>query len=214
MQQSFFGTIRNVQTCPECGGTGKVIKDKCPDCRGTGYIANRKKISVSIPAGIDNGQSVRLREKGEPGINGGPRGDLLVEVIISDHPIFQRDGYNIYSMVPVSFAIAALGGTVLIDTVDGKVAYDVKPGTQTDTKVRLRGKGVPSLRDKDTRGDHYITLVVQVPEKLSKEAKELLKKFDEKTGDSLTAAERMMEADGKDPGNDGPGGKKKKGFFK
>ncbi|MBE5823037.1 MAG: molecular chaperone DnaJ [Butyrivibrio sp.] len=209
-QQSFFGTVRNVQTCPDCGGTGKVIKDKCSDCHGTGYIASRKKIKVSIPAGIDNGQSVRIREKGEPGINGGPRGDLLVEVIVSDHPIFQREGFNIYSMVPVSFAVAALGGTVLIDTVDGKVAYDVKAGTQTDTRVRLRGKGVPSLRDKEQRGDHYVTLVVQVPEKLSKEAKELLKKFDEKTGDSLTAAERLMGSDDKDPSGGGSGKKKKK----
>ncbi len=211
-QQSFFGTVRNVQTCPECGGTGKVIKDKCPDCRGTGYIANRKKIKVTIPAGIDNGQSVRIREKGEPGVNGGPRGDLLVEVVVTDHPIFQREGYDIYSMVPVSFAIAALGGTVLIDTVDGKVAYDVKAGTQTDTRVRLRGKGIPSLRDKDSRGDHYVTLVVQVPEKLSKEAKDLLKKFDEKSGDTLGAADRLMGNDDKGPG-DGSGGKKKKKFW-
>ena len=213
-QQSFFGTVRNVQTCPECGGTGKVIKDKCTDCHGTGYIASRKKIQVTIPAGIDNGQSVRIRDKGEPGVNGGPRGYLLVEVIISDHPIFQREGYDIYSMVPVSFAVATLGGTVLIDTVDGKVAYDVKAGTQTDTRVRLRGKGVPSLRDKTIRGDHYVTLVVQVPEKISKEAKDILKKFDELTGDSLTAAERMMDSKDKDPGNDGPGGKKKKSFWK
>ncbi|MEE3495265.1 MAG: molecular chaperone DnaJ [Butyrivibrio sp.] len=213
-QQSFFGTVRNVQTCPECGGTGKVIKDKCTDCHGTGYIASRKKIQVTIPAGIDNGQSVRIRDKGEPGVNGGPRGDLLVEVIVSDHPIFQREGYDIYSMVPVSFAIATLGGTVLIDTVDGKVAYDVKAGTQTDTRVRLRGKGVPSLRDKSIRGDHYVTLVVQVPEKISKEAKDILKKFDELTGDSLTAAERMMDSKDKDPGGDNPGGKKKKSFWK
>ena len=112
-------------------------------------------------------------------------------------------------MVPVSFAIAALGGTVLIDTVDGKVAYDVKAGTQTDTRVRLRGKGVPSLRDKDARGDHYVTLVVQVPDKLSKEAKELLKQFDEKTGDSLHAADNI--AGDKDGSDDG--GKKKGGFF-
>ncbi len=157
-QQSFFGTVRNVQTCPDCGGTGQIIKDKCQDCHGTGYISSRKKIQVSIPAGIDNGQSVRIREKGEPGTNGGPRGDLLVEVMVQRHPIFQRQDSNIYSTVPVSFAVAALGGEIMIDTVDGKVAYTVKPGTQTDTKVRLKGKGVPSLRYKDTRGDHYVFL--------------------------------------------------------
>ena len=94
-QQSFFGQIQNVQTCPDCGGSGKMIKDKCPDCRGTGYIARKRKIQVTIPAGIDNGQSVRIREKGEPGVNGGPRGDLLVEVVVSRHPIFQRQDVHI-----------------------------------------------------------------------------------------------------------------------
>ncbi len=199
-QQSFFGTVRNVQTCPDCNGTGKVIKEKCEDCHGSGYIANRKKIQVSIPAGIDNGQSVRIREKGEPGISGGPRGDLLVEVIVGRHPIFQRQDYNIYSTVPISFAVAALGGEVIIDTVDGKVIYDVKAGTQTDTKVRLKGKGVPSLRNKEVRGDHYVTLVVQVPDKLSSEAKEILKKFDAATGDSLNAAKNVSveKTDNKD----------------
>lgn len=190
-QQSFFGTVRNVQSCPECNGTGKVIKEKCADCHGTGYIANRKKIQVSIPAGIDNGQSVRIRDKGEPGTNGGPRGDLLVEVIVARHPIFQRQDYNIFSTVPISFAVAALGGDVVVDTVDGKVIYEVKPGTQTDTKVRLKGKGVPSLRNKEVRGDHYVTLVVQTPERLSGEAKELLKQFDALTGDSLNAAKNI-----------------------
>ena len=190
-QQSVFGTVRNVQSCPECNGTGKVIKEKCADCHGTGYIANRKKIQVSIPAGIDNGQSVRIRDKGEPGTNGGPRGDLLVEVIVARHPIFQRQDYNIFSTVPISFAVAALGGDVVVDTVDGKVIYEVKPGTQTDTKVRLKGKGVPSLRNKEVRGDHYVTLVVQTPEKLSGEAKELLKQFDALTGDSLNAAKNI-----------------------
>ena len=145
----------------------------------------RQKIEVTIPAGIDNGQSVRIREKGEPGTNGGPRGDLLVEVNVSRHPIFQRQDMHIFSTVPISFAQAALGGDVKIQTVDGAVIYNVKPGTKTDTKVRLKGKGVPSLRNSAVRGDHYVTLVIQTPEKLSAEAKEALRRFDELSGNSL-----------------------------
>lgn len=186
--QSFFGTVQNVQTCPDCQGTGKIIKEKCSDCGGTGYVSTRKKISVTIPAGIDNGQSIRIREKGEPGINGGPRGDLLVEVTVSRHPVFGRQDMHIFSTAPISFAQAALGGDVRIKTVDGDVLYTVAPGTKTDTKVRLKGKGVPSLRNKNIRGDHYVTLVIQTPEHLSAEAREVLRKFDELTGDSLNQA--------------------------
>lgn len=203
--QSFFGTMQNVQTCPECRGTGKIIRDKCPDCGGTGYISKSKKIEVSIPAGIEDGQSVRIREKGEPGINGGPRGDLLVEVSVSRHPIFQRQGAHIFSTAPISFAQAALGGDVRIKTVDGEVIYTVKPGTKTDTKVRLKGKGVPSLRNPELRGDHYVTLVIQTPEKLSHEAKEALRKFDELTGNTLNQ-ENSSETEGKSK-------TKKKGFM-
>lgn len=206
-QQSFFGTVRNVQACPDCGGTGKIIKEKCTDCHGSGFVPMKKRFAVTIPAGIDNGQCKRLAGQGEPGINGGPRGDVLVEVIVGQHPIFQRQDTNIYSTVPVSFAVAALGGEVVIDTVDGKVIYDVKAGTKTDTRVRLKGKGVPSLRNKDLRGDHYVTLVVQTPEHLSAEAKELLRKFDEATEDSLHAAERVNS--GEAPHKE----KKKRGFF-
>lgn len=186
-QQSLFGMVQNVQTCPECGGTGKTIKDKCSDCRGTGYISVKKRIKVTIPAGIDNGQSVRIRDKGEPGRNGGPRGDLLVDVNVARHPIFQRQDMNIYSTAPISYAQAALGGEVRISTVDGDVLYEVKPGTQTDTRIRLKGKGVPSLRNKAVRGDHYVTLVVQVPTKLNEAAKEALRKFDAETVGSLKA---------------------------
>ncbi len=204
-QQSFFGTVRNVQTCPDCQGSGKIVKDKCSDCHGSGFITMRKKYAVEIPAGIDNGQSKRLAGLGEPGQNGGPRGDVLVEVIVSRHPIFQRQDYNIFSTVGISYAVAALGGEVLIDTVDGKVAYEVKAGTQTETKIRLRGKGVPTLRNKEVRGDHYVTLVIQTPENLSSEAKELLRKFDELTGDSLNSAKRVST----DTSEDKKGKKKK-----
>lgn len=205
-QQSLFGMVQNVQTCPECNGSGKIIKDKCTSCRGTGYTSSRKKIKVSIPAGIDNGQSVRIRDKGEPGVNGGPRGDLLVEVIVSSHPIFQRQDMNIYSTAPVTFAQAALGGEIRINTVDGDVLYEVKPGTQTDTKIRLKGKGVPSLRNKGVRGDQYVTLVVQTPTGLNNEAKEALRHFDELTGASLNRS---------NAGGNGTQekGKKKKGFM-
>ena len=180
--QSFFGTVQNVQTCPDCHGTGKIIKEKCSDCAGTGYVASKKTIQVSIPAGIDNGQSIRIRGKGEPGTNGGPRGDLLVEVNVARHPIFQRQDMNIYSTAPITYAQAALGGEVKLNTVDGEVLYEVKPGTQTDTRIRLKGKGVPSLRNKNVRGDHYVTLVVQVPTNLNEDAKEALRKFDEACG--------------------------------
>ncbi len=177
--QSLFGMTRNIEVCPDCGGTGKVVKEKCPDCRGTGYVSKRTKIQFTIPAGIDNGQAVRISGKGEPGSNGGPRGDLLVEVAVARHPIFQRRGDDIFSTAPITFAQAALGGDVRISTLDGDIMYNVKAGTQTDTRIRLKDKGVPSLRNKKIRGNHYVTLVVQVPTKLNREAKEALKKFDE-----------------------------------
>ncbi len=204
-QQSFFGTVQNVQTCPDCQGTGKIIKERCSDCGGTGFVSRKKRISVTIPAGIDNGQSIRIREKGEPGINGGPRGDLLVEVTVSRHPIFGRQDMHIFSTAPISFAQAALGADVRIKTVDGDVLYTVAPGTKTDTKVRLKGKGVPSLRNKQVRGDHYVTLVIQTPEKLSTEAKEALRRFDELSGNTLNQTSSSENESGKKS--------KKKGFM-
>jgi molecular chaperone DnaJ len=204
--QSFFGTVQNVQTCPHCNGTGKIIKEKCTTCSGTGYTSSKKRIQVTIPAGIDNGQSVRIRDKGEPGINGGPRGDLLVEVNVSRHPVFERQDMHIFSTVPITFAQAALGADVKIATVDGDVMFTVKAGTNTGTKVRLRGKGVPSLRNSQVRGDHYVTLVIQTPEKLSSEAKEALREFDRLSGNSLnqTAGEDGSVSSGKS---------KRKGFM-
>ena len=194
-QQSFLGMVRNVQTCPDCNGTGKVIKDKCPDCYGTGYISSRKTIEVTIPAGIDDGQCVRIQGKGEPGTNGGPRGDLLVAVMISADPVFKRDGYNIFSDVVITYPTAVLGGEVRVKTVDGEVVYEVKPGTASGTKVRLRGKGMPTLRNKAVRGDHYITLIVDIPQRLNNDQKEALLAYNR----ALTGEEKHL---------------KKKGFFK
>jgi molecular chaperone DnaJ len=191
-----FGMIRNVQACPDCRGTGKIIKEKCPDCYGTGYISSKKTIEVTIPAGIDDGQCVRIQGKGEPGTNGGPRGDLLVAVMISQNPDFQRDGYNIFSEVKISYPTAVLGGEVKVKTVDGEVMYEVKPGTTSGTRVRLRGKGMPTLRDKNVRGDHYITLVIEVPSRLNAEQKEALLNY-----------EKLMTGEDATP-------HKKKGFFK
>ncbi len=206
-QQSLFGVVRNVQSCPDCHGTGKIIKDRCPDCSGSGYISKKKNISVSIPAGIDNGQCVRIRDKGEPGVNGGGRGDLLVEVIVSKDPLFMRQDRDIYSTVPITYTKAALGGDIRVRTIDGEVIYTVKPGTQTDTRVRLRGKGVPSLRNKQVRGDHYVTLVVQVPTKLSHEQKEALLAFDKVMYGEEESAQEQGEDKEKDSGSS-----KSKGF--
>ena len=176
-QQSILGTIRNVATCSSCGGTGRIIRNKCTECRGTGYIAERKKVSIDVPAGIDNGQTIRLTGKGEPGRNGGERGDLLVDIHVKSHSIFQREGRDIYSVHYISFPEAVLGAEVTIPTVYGDVLYKVSEGTQTNTRIRLKGKGAPSIRG-GSKGDHYVTLVVDVPKKLSKEAKEVLREYD------------------------------------
>ena len=194
-QQSLFGMVRNVQPCPDCKGTGKIVKEKCPDCYGSGYVSTKKTIEVTIPAGIDDGQCVRIQGKGEPGINGGPRGDLLVAVMISPDPEFRRDGYNIMSNVRISYPKAVLGGEIKVRTVDGEVIYEVKPGTASGTNVRLKGKGMPTVRNKEVRGDHYITLIVDVPSKLTAEQKEVLVNY-----------EKLLT------GEDVP--HKKKGFFK
>ena len=191
-QQSLFGMVQNVQTCPECGGTGQIIKEKCSDCHGTGYISRKKRISVSIPAGIDNGQCVRIQGKGEPGVNGGPRGDLLVAVIISASTEFERDGYNIFSNVVISYPTAVLGGEIKVKTVDGEVLYEVKPGTASGTRVRLKGKGMPSVRNAAQRGDHYITLIVDIPTKLNQEQKDALMAYEK----ALTGNERHSKKKG------------------
>lgn len=204
-QQTMFGMMQSTQVCPECNGTGKVIKEKCPDCRGAGYKNTRKKITIDIPAGIDDMQRIRKQGEGEPGTNGGPRGDLLVDIRVIPSKEFERDGMNLFSTTSISFAQAALGGDIRVKTVDGDVKFNIKPGTQTGTRIRLKGKGVCHVHNQNTRGDQYSTLVVKVPTKLNNEQKELIKKLDEISGDTLNEFnEDKSETDKK---------KKKKKFF-
>lgn len=179
----FFGQMQTVTSCPDCGGKGTVIKDKCTECRGTGFVTMKKRFKVEVPAGIDDGQGVRVEGGGEPGVNGGPRGDLIVEVQVTPDPKFKRQGQTIFSTVAVPYAKMVLGGPIHIQTVDGKVEYKVQPGTPTDTKVRLKGKGVPYPNSPKNRGDHYVTLVVNIPTSLNREQKQALRDYAVKCGE-------------------------------
>ena len=176
-QQTMFGAMTSVRTCSTCGGTGKIIKEKCTRCNGGGRIKVKKTFEVNIPAGIDTGQSIRMSGKGEPGAQGGPNGDLFITVTIRPHPFFSRQGYDVYCSVPISFAQAALGDELEIPTIDGKAQYTIEEGTQTGTRFRLRGKGIPYLRNSNQRGDQYVTVNVEVPKKLNDKQKELLRHF-------------------------------------
>lgn len=178
-QQTILGTVQSVRTCPHCNGSGQVIKEKCETCHGSGYEKKRKKISVNIPAGIDNGQTIRLRGKGEPGKNGGPRGDILLTIYVKNHEFFQREGNDIYYKMKISMAEAALGAELEVPTLDGNVKYTIEPGTQTGTRFRFRGKGVPYLNRSKSRGDQYVDVIVETPTNLTARQKELFSELAE-----------------------------------
>jgi len=181
--QSFMGMqMQSQTTCSRCSGRGKIIKSPCSVCKGKGKVRRNKKIHVSVPAGIDDGQSVRVRGEGNSGINGGPAGDLLVAVNVKPHAIFERDGANVLCEIPITFPQAALGAEIEVPTLDGKVRYTVPEGTQTGTTFRLKGKGIPYVGYK-TRGDQYVTVIIETPTKLTSEQKELLRKFAEGEAD-------------------------------
>ena len=180
-QRTPFGVMASTADCRRCGGTGKLIKDPCPKCSGKGKVRRQRTISVNIPAGIDDGQTISLRGQGHAGVNGGPKGDLLITVSVRAHPLFERDGSSILYEMPISFVQAALGAEVEVPTLDGKVKYTIPEGTQTGTTFRLRGKGIPYLNG-SSRGDQYVTVNIETPKNLTKEQKELLRKFGEATG--------------------------------
>ncbi|MCH6266498.1 molecular chaperone DnaJ [Neobacillus citreus] len=182
-QNTPFGRIVNRRTCHYCNGTGKEIKNKCATCGGTGKVKKRKKIHVKIPAGIDDGQQMRLSGQGEGGINGGPAGDLYVVFHVREHEFFERDGDDIYCEMPITFVQATLGAEIEVPTLHGKVKLKVPSGTQTGTKFRLRGKGVPNVRGYGT-GDQHILVRVITPTKLSDKQKQLLREFDEASGNA------------------------------
>ncbi|WP_338451565.1 molecular chaperone DnaJ [Niallia oryzisoli] len=180
-QNTPFGRIVNRRVCNYCHGTGKEIKHKCSTCGGTGKVKKRRKIAIKIPAGIDDGQQLRVSGQGEPGTNGGPAGDLYVVFQIRSHEFFERDGDDVYCEMPITFAQAALGDEIEVPTLHGKVKLKVPSGTQTGTKFRLRGKGVPNVRGRGT-GDQHIIVKVITPTKLTEKQKQLLQEFAEISG--------------------------------
>jgi molecular chaperone DnaJ len=177
MQQGFFSVQ---QTCPKCHGSGKMVKDPCPTCHGAGRTKQNKTLSVKIPAGVDEGDRIRLSGEGEAGVNGGPTGDLYVVIHLKEHSMFQREGGNLHCEMPISFSTAALGGEIEVPTLDGSAKMKVPAETQTGSVFRLRGKGIKPLRQSE-HGDLMVHVVVETPVKLTTRQKEILREFDEST---------------------------------
>ncbi|MDQ0174194.1 molecular chaperone DnaJ [Bacillus chungangensis] len=180
-QNTPFGKIVNRRVCHHCNGTGKFIKEKCRTCAGAGKVKKRRKIHVKIPAGIDDGQQMRVSGQGEPGINGGPPGDLFVVFHVREHEFFERDGDDIYFEMPITFVQAALGDEIEVPTLHGKVKLKIPAGTQTNTKFRLKGKGVPNVRGYGV-GDQHLHVKIITPTKLTEKQKQLLREFAEISG--------------------------------
>lgn len=177
--QSFMGMrMQTATTCSQCGGRGKIIKTPCSTCKGKGKVRKNNRVKVTVPAGIDNGQTLRVRSEGCVGANGGPNGDLLVEVRVKAHETFVRDGYDIRCAVPISFTQAALGAEIQVPTLEGNVPYTIPEGTQTGKEFVIRDKGIPELNNSRRRGNLRFTVVVETPTKLTREQKELLRKLD------------------------------------
>ena len=174
------GWMTTVRTCPTSGGTGKVIQEKCSSCGGSGRTRVRRTATVKVPAGIDNGQTIIMNGQGEPGLRGGPSGDLYINVIVKPHKLFKRDGYDLHLDLPISFTQAALGAEIDVPTLDGSVKYKIPEGTQTDTEFRIRGAGIQQLRS-SSKGDLVIHVRVEIPKRLTEKQRELLRQFDETT---------------------------------
>lgn len=184
-QSTVFGRVVNVRPCEECHGEGKIIKEPCPTCLGRGTVRKNRKITIEIPAGVDNGSVMPLRGEGEPGEKGGPKGDLYIYIRVKPHELFKRDGIHIFCEIPISFVQAAIGAEIDIPTLEETEKFVIPDGTQTGTTFKLKGKGIPSLRSK-TRGDLYFTVKVDVPKKLNDKQKQALKQFADAMGEDIT----------------------------
>lgn len=182
-QRTPFGAMQTTRACDTCRGTGKKIDHPCKVCAGKGRVRRTTEREINIPAGVDDGQYINLRGGGDTGVNGGPAGDLHVNISVRPHPIFERDGFDIYCEIPVSFAQAALGAEITVPTLDGKVKFTIHEGTQPNDEFKLRGKGIQKL-NYSGRGDQYVKIVVEIPKNLNNSQKELLKKFEDSTDDS------------------------------
>ncbi|MCD7727875.1 MAG: molecular chaperone DnaJ [Ruminococcus sp.] len=181
-QRTPFGAITSEQVCSRCGGKGKIIEKPCPTCSGRGSIRNASTREIEIPAGIDNGQTLRVSGAGDCGTNGGPNGDLNVTVYVKSDKMFERDGFDVWTEIPITYAQATLGDEITVPTISGKVKYNIPAGTQTNTVFRLKGKGIKRLNRSDY-GDHYVRAVVEIPKNLNKEQEHKLREFDKSLGD-------------------------------
>ena len=180
-QRTPLGTFQSVSPCPDCNGTGEINESPCKDCGGTGKVRDNVTIVVNIPAGVDNDSVIPIKGQGEPGINGGPDGDLYIVINVKPHKLFERRGQDLWLEIPITFDQAALGDDIVVPTLEEKVSYKVPAGTQPGTVFRLRGKGIANLRT-GVRGDQYVTVKVEIPKTLNAEQRELLLKFDESLG--------------------------------
>lgn len=181
-QRTILGSMTTVRPCTRCGGKGKIIDNPCASCRGTGKAQKRRKVSVNIPAGVENGEVLTVQGQGNVGTNGGPKGNLNIRVEIKPDSVFTREGNNIWVDVPISFAQAALGAEITVPTIDGNMQYTIPEGTQTGTVFKIKGKGVPYFR-RDGRGDHMVRVIVEIPTKLTKKQRQDIEDFDKTLGD-------------------------------
>lgn len=192
-QRTIFGAMQSQSVCPKCGGSGRIVLDKCPKCNGKGYNHIKRDLEVNVPAGINEGQQILIKGKGERGVNGGDNGDLYLEIVITPHKFFKRDGNDIHIDIPISFVDATLGKKIDVPTVYGDVEVEVPAGTQPNQILRLKGRGIKDMR-KGTPGDQYIHMQIKTPTKISKEQKSLLEQFQAKEGKNDSIFSKFKDA--------------------